>query len=184
LKELASNYFCLKMSEQGGVIECFRPGGLIKMLETFCVFTCVIIHRIGNTGWVVYFGAADLVLDRKDVRYPVEADAEIVGLGGVTAFLIITPMLLLAYAIEGRKSIQAMKLDAIFCFIGAGVLIAGGGMSCFAWNNHLDTDYNVARPNYEVGGALGVLTTLTGVLYLVDFFYVMYQNAILTPSEY
>ena len=79
---------------------------------------------------------------------------------------------------------QAMKLDAIFCFIGAGVLIAGGGMSCFAWNNHLDTDYNVARPNYEVGGALGVLTTLTGVLYLVDFFYVMYQNAILTPSEY
>ena len=77
-----------------------------------------------------------------------------------------------------------MKLDAIFCFIGAGVLIAGGGMSCFAWNNHLDTDYNVARPNYEVGGALGVLTTLTGVLYLVDFFYVMYQNAMLTPNDY
>ena len=63
----------------------------------------------------VYFGAADLVLDRKDVRYPMEADAEILGLGGVTAFLIITPMLLLAYAIEGRKSIQVKRPDFIQC---------------------------------------------------------------------
>ena len=122
------------------------------------------------------------MLDRKDVRYPMEADAEILGLGGVTAYIIITPMLLLAYATEGRKAIQALKLDAIFCFVGAIVLIAGGGMSCFAWNNHLDTEYNVSRPHYEVGGALGVLTTLTGVLYLIDFFYVMYQNAILAPA--
>ena len=101
-----------------------------------------------------------------------------------TAYIIITPMLLLAYATEGRKAIQAMKLDAIFCFVGAIVLIAGGGMSCFAWNNHLDTEYNVNRSNYEVGGALGVLTTLTGVLYLVDFFYVCYQNAMLSPNDY
>ena len=34
-------------------MECFRLGGILKMLETFCVFTCLILHRIGNTGWVV-----------------------------------------------------------------------------------------------------------------------------------
>ena len=132
----------------------------------------------------VFWGATDLVLDKRDVRYPMEADAEILGTGAVTTFMIVTPMILLAYVLEGRKAIQAMKLDAIFCFVAAGTLISAGGMACFAWKNYLVTDMNVGRYNYEVGGALGVVTALTGVLYLVDFFYVMYHNAILTPTDY
>ena len=57
-------------------------------------------------------------------------------------------------------------------------------MCCFAWNNANVTNTNVGRRNFEAAGALGVLQALTGVLYLVDFFYVMYQNAVLTPGEY
>ena len=78
-----------------------------------------------------------------------------------------------------------MKLDAMFCLIGAGTLIAAGGMTCFAWNNMVPTATNsVSRYNFEVGGALGGVTILSGIIYLVDFFYVMYQNAMLTPQDY
>ena len=77
----------------------------------------------------IFYGASDLVLDREDVQYPIEVDAEIIGTGAATAFVIITPMILLAYAIEGRKAIQATKMDAIFCFIAAATLIASGGWS-------------------------------------------------------
>ena len=60
--------------------------------------------------------------------YPPEADAEILGAGTVMAFSIISPLILLAYAIEGRAAIQRTSLDTVFCFIGAGCFIAAGGM--------------------------------------------------------
>jgi len=45
-------------------------------------------------------------LDVEDVVYPQEVDTELLGSGAVMAFSIITPMILLAYAIEGRKNVQ------------------------------------------------------------------------------
>ena len=36
-------------------------------------------------------------------------------------------MILLAYAVEGRKNVQATSLDALFSFAGACMLIAAGG---------------------------------------------------------
>ena len=80
----------------------------------------------------VYFGASDMVLNTYDSIYPTEADAEILGCGTLICFMIVTPMILLAYAVEGRKNIQATSLDAIFSFVGAAMLIAVGG-------NHLIT---------------------------------------------
>jgi|FrelakmetLWP11LW_1041352.scaffolds.fasta_scaffold612510_1 hypothetical protein len=44
-----------------------------------------------------------MVLDNDDIIDNTEADAEILGAGTVMAFTIITPMMLLAYAVEGRK---------------------------------------------------------------------------------
>lgn len=66
-------------------------------------------------------------MNNEDVTYPTEADAEILGAGVIMAFTIITPMILLAYAVEGRKRVQATYLDAAFCFVGAATLIAAGG---------------------------------------------------------
>jgi hypothetical protein len=43
------------------------------------------------------------------------------------AFSVITPLILLAYAVEGRKEVQATSLDYIFCGVAAGLLIAAGG---------------------------------------------------------
>ncbi len=43
------------------------------------------------------------------------------------AFTVITPMILLAYAIEGRKAVQSTSLDYIFCAVAAAILIAAGG---------------------------------------------------------
>ena len=57
-----------------------------------------------------------------------ELDIEILGNGTLMCFMIVTPMILLAYAVEGRKTIQATSLDALFSFAGAALLIAVGGM--------------------------------------------------------
>jgi len=36
-------------------------------------------------------------------------------------------MLLLAYAVEGRKKVQSTALDLTFCFFGATIFITAGG---------------------------------------------------------
>ena len=48
--------------------------------------------------------------------------------GTLTCLMIVTPLILLAYAVEGRKRIQATSLDPLFSFVGAALLIASGGM--------------------------------------------------------
>ena len=75
----------------------------------------------------VYFGAADTHLDVDEPINPMELDIEILGNGTLMCFMIVTPMILLAYAVEGRKTIQATCLDALFSFAGAALLIAVGG---------------------------------------------------------
>jgi len=47
-----------------------------------------------------------MVLDNDDIIDSSEADAEILGAGTVMAFAVITPLMLLAYAVEGRKVVK------------------------------------------------------------------------------
>ena len=58
-------------------------------------------------------------------------------------------------------------------------------MACFAWNNANDNNSNLTRRDFEAAGALGVMTIATGVLYLLDFFWVVYQKALIgDPADY
>jgi len=165
-----------------GLINCFRLAGVIKILETFAIFTCLMLHRIGAVGTQVFFGAADLVLDAADPDYPTEVDAEIIG--GVTmAFSVITPAILLAYSIEGTKAVQRTSLDALFCLSGAIMLITTGGMTCFAWNNANAMNASLSRRDFEAAGALGIMCIATGILYFLDFFYVVYQREVIKREE-
>ena len=62
------------------------------------------------------------------------------------------------------------------------------GMCLFAWrnNSNLTTNNanngNVGRRDFEAAGALGVLCVVTGITFVVDFFYVMYQNVLHAPE--
>ena len=64
------------------------------------------------------------------------------------------------------------------------------GMTLFAWrmNSNLTTNNNnnasVGRRDFEAAGALGVLCICNGILFVADFFYVMYQNVLHAPAEY
>ena len=78
-----------------------------------------------------FFAATDQILHAKDVTYETEVDAEIIGVGTITAFTIISPMLLLAYALYGRKAVQGTHLDILFCFVGAIMFITAGGNLIF-----------------------------------------------------
>ena len=152
----------------------------------------------------MWFAATDGTLNSQDPTYETEVDAEILG-GCVMAFTIITPLILLAYALEGTEVVQATSLDSLFCFTAAATLIATGskcllkyicfsiiwnwlflqGMSCFAWNNANVNNTNNTRRTYEAAGALGLTCIGTGVLYMIDFFWVMYKKAYLgDPYEY
>jgi hypothetical protein len=51
-----------------------------------------------------------MVLDNEDIIDSSEVDAEILGAGTLMAFTIISPMILLAYAVEGRKVLEQGKL--------------------------------------------------------------------------
>merc|ERR1711997_176371 len=166
-----------------GVGECFTLSGWLKIIQSFSVFTLIMLQRIGDNTKKVYFGASDMILDTQDPTYPAAADTEIIGNGALICLIIVTPMILLAYAVEGRKNVQATSLDAIFSFVGAAMLIAVGGMTCFAWNNANSNNANIGRYQYEVAGTIGVMSIITGLIYLADFFYTMYQHAYLTPNQ-
>lgn len=56
-------------------------------------------------------------------------------------------------------------------------------MACFAWNNALTTNANIGRRDFEAAGALGVMTLATGVLYILDFFYLMYRRSVILDRE-
>ena len=64
------------------------------------------------------------------------------------------------------------------------------GMTLFAWRNNSNlttnnaNNANVGRRDFEAAGALGILCICNGILFIVDFFYVMYQNVLHAPSEY
>ena len=75
-----------------------------------------------------FFAASDQILHSKDVTYETEVDAEIIGVGTITAFTIISPMILLAYALYGRKTVQGTHLDILFCMVGAILFITSGGI--------------------------------------------------------
>ncbi len=53
------------------------------------------------------------------------------------------------------------------------------GICCFAWNNANENNNNLTRRDFEFAGAMGVMTIATGVLYLIDFFWVVYQKALI-----
>ena len=76
-----------------------------------------------------FFAATDQILHAEDVTYETEVDAEIIGVGTITAYTIISPMILLAYALYGRKTVQGTHLDILFTFIGAILFITSGGIS-------------------------------------------------------
>lgn len=57
------------------------------------------------------------------------------------------------------------------------------GMCCFAWNNANTNQAALGRRDFEAAGSLGVVSIVTGIIYLIDFFYVMYQNALFSDTE-
>ena len=42
---------------------------------------------------------------------------------------------------------------------------------------------SISRSNMEVAGAMGVLSVLTGIVYLVDFFYLIIQRSRLLADD-
>ena len=162
--------------------ECFGLSGWIKIVESCAVFCCLMLHRIGNQGSQIFYAATDQKLDSPDMNYPAEVDAEILG-GAVLCMNLVSPFLLLAYAMYGTDRIQSTSLDALFCVVGAGTLIALGGMTCFAWNHANENNNSIGRRDFESAGALGIMLIATGILYFLDFFWVVYRRLLIGDDD-
>merc|ERR550532_639962 len=58
-----------------------------------------------------------MILHAEDPAYPTEADAEILGTGTLLCLILVTPMILLAYTVEGRScSIHFFGLLIFLCW--------------------------------------------------------------------
>merc|ERR1719319_998739 len=159
---------------------CSTPA-LFKVFEAFSVFTCLVIHRIGNQGSQIWFGTADFEMSYKSIRS--EVDAEIIGCGTLTCMAVVTLTILLSYLKEGKEVVQATILDVAFCFTAAAMLITAGAMCCFTYNSvfalsgpPVIANQNISRSTEAAAAALGVMCILAGLLYLADFFFVMTQR--------
>ena len=77
-----------------------------------------------------------------------------------------------------------MKKQILFHNINFHFIFLNPGMTCFAWNNANNnvSDGQRDRRDFEIAGTLGIMSILTGILYLIDFFFVMYQNALHAPE--
>jgi len=154
---------------------------LFKVFETFAVFTCLVIHRIGNQGSQVWFGASDFDMSYKSSQN--EIDAEVIGCGILTCMTIVTLTILLSYMVEGRKVVQSTVLDMTFCFVAAVLLVTAGAMCCFTYNSvfalsgpPIVANLNISKYSQQAAGAMGVMCIITGLLYLADFFYTFNQR--------
>jgi hypothetical protein len=56
-------------------------------------------------------------------------------------------------------------------------------MTCFAWNNANSNNASVGRRDFEAAGALGIMCIVTGIIYFLDFFYVVYQREVIKSEE-
>ncbi len=56
-------------------------------------------------------------------------------------------------------------------------------MTCFAWHNANQNNITLGRSDFVVAGVMGVMIILTGVLYLVDFFWVIYRKAVIGDED-
>ncbi len=56
-------------------------------------------------------------------------------------------------------------------------------MTCFAWNNANDNNASIDRRDFEAAGALGIMCIATGIIYFLDFFYVVYQREVIKGEE-
>merc|ERR1711936_1186017 len=87
----------------------FSTSGLFKVFECFAVFTCLVVHRIGNRGSQVWFGTTDFEMGYKETRN--EVDAEVLGCGILTCMGIVSFTILLSYLMEGREVVQSTVID-------------------------------------------------------------------------
>ena len=119
----------------------FSTSGMFKAVESFAVFVCVVLHRIGNQGsqvrmfflaailmclfYQVWFGTADFEMSYKNT--PSEVDAEVLGCGILSCMAIVSLSILASYLIEGREVVQSTVIDSAFCMIAAALLLTSGG---------------------------------------------------------
>merc|ERR1712045_1026971 len=160
----------------------FSTSGMIKTVECFAVFTCVVVHRIGNRGSQVWFGTTDFEMGYKETRN--EVDAEVLGCGILTCMCIVSLTILLSYLIEGREVIQSTVIDAAFCIVASALLMTAGGMACLTYNSVFArsgpptvANMNISRSSQQVAASMGVMCITPSLLYLADFFYVLCQRS-------
>jgi len=122
------------------------PTGLLKILEMILVFIVLMLARFsGPTGSFKYFGGTD---------------ATFLGLGTVVGYAIIVPAVLFTYLMGSNLSI----LELFINFVGGVLFIAIGSVA-------IQTYTGYRAQSDHAGVAMGVLSIMTGIVFLIDFLF-------------
>lgn len=153
----------------GDALSC---AGILKIIETLLLFVTIIIHRHGDNGRYLFFATA-----MEQIQYNssdrVALNMENMGNGFVVSFLIITPVLLVCYVLDGPEQIQQFFMEWLWNLVGSCGLIATGIKSAMIWtaakagdDESGTSDY--AR-NYAAALTMAAFCILAGLVYFVDF---------------
>lgn len=152
--------------------EAFHFSGILKIIEIVLLLITIIIHRRGDNGNYLFFAtAAEQIQYNSSDR--VGLNMENVGNGFVVSFLIISPVLLLCYLLDGQEQVQQFFLEWIWNLVAACGFIALGAKSAMIWtaakagDDQAGTD-DYAR-NYDAALTMAAFCILAGIVYFVDF---------------
>jgi len=117
------------------------PTGILKIVEIVFVMIVLMLARFGNDGHPKQFGSADDTF---------------LGQGTCVGYAIIVPCVLITYLLGANLSI----LELFINLIGGILFIAVGAVTISFWQN---------RYGNSTGMAMGVLSIITGIVFLIDF---------------
>ena len=126
-KQIRVPPYCVSKMTQSS--EIFSFSGILKILEIVFGFIALIIHRYGDYGKMIFFGTTNNKLQQvyqkicyhqcltlaqvliSKFQNDDAIDAENLGNGVLVAYIVISSVLLVAYVIDGRYTIQSFFLE-------------------------------------------------------------------------
>lgn len=146
--------------------------GILKIIEIVLVFITIVLHRHGDNGRYIFFATSNEQLQYNSSNRGA-INMENLGNGTLVTFLIITPVLLICYVLDGQYEIQKMFLEWIWNLVGACCFLGIGVKSAYVWTAAKGADtftsWDDYARNYDAALTMAAFCIISGIVYFVDF---------------
>jgi len=144
----------------------------LKILEIILLFITILLHRYGDNGRYLFFATAmEQIQFNSSDRAAI--NMENMGNGFVMSFLIISPVLLVCYVLDGPEQVQQFFMEWLWNLVAALGLFSTGIKSAMVWtiakNGDDQSSSDDYARNYSAALTMAAFCILAGIVYFVDF---------------